>query len=541
MALSDLISRPIAAPLEGFDKAVGVGFELAQKQEQLKIANEELKLRQEQVQSEYLSKGMNALGALSKAKGPAKKMMMDLVTSYFTRGGIRVDPGAMTYIGSDEENIARVNKVAEALKEESPVLRKLKIQQIFESDPEQLPDLFKSIDIEEEAKIAVSKALSVEAAKKTFEASLEGQKAGIEKEAKAEEQFAKDMAEYGVDSEEALQVLNPKTAPQRVALLNAFKGSVGNRKKFAEENIKNLKDLSPEQQKRLSVIQDDLNQAAVDYWDPNKRAQAISKSVKADKEFKMIMSQQKSSAATAEKLMGMRISEARAKDAGTESRNIQKDVSKYFDEKATAINKSLSIISKPNATWNDIKSEIGSFARLGGTVGAQSDRDVRNALGTGFGPMAAEFATYFDTDAEPDPSTLKRLKANAKIALEALAKGKEAKIAGSIAALQEDPRLGTYFRPGGAQYNALSARYPQVFESINKKKAQDAVKSAVSNAAKSPVTVTRSQVVQKLKEKALKLDPSKVNYQPSAREIDAAFETYKAKYGPDGVIIMKDK
>jgi hypothetical protein len=543
MALSDLISRPLTAPLEGFDKAVGVGFELAQKQDQLRIANEELELKREEVKSNFLSKGINALSALAKAKGPAKKAISDAAYSYFVKGGLTLDPKQWA-VASSEEMLPLypiIDQEAQSLYPNNPKLQSAYIAQKMNVDPEKYYETateyrLKEVQLSEETQ----KALAVEAAKRTYESTLKGEERAAEKQTKAEEQFSKNIETYGA-SEELLQFLNEKTPAQRAALYNGYLSTVGKPKKFVEDNLENIKDPTPEQQKRLAAIQDDLMQASIEYADPQKRPQAISKAAKANKEFNMLLASQKSSASTAEKLFGARIAESRAKDALTESRNIQKDVSKYFDEKSTAISKSLAIISKPDATWNDIKSEIGSFARLGGTVGAQSDRDVRNALGTGFGPMVAEFSTYFDTDAEPDPSTLKRLKANAKIAIEALAKGKEEKIAGSIAALQEDPRLGTFFRPGGAQYNALSARYPQVFQSIDKKRAKSAIKSAVSSAAKSPVTVTRSEVVQKLKQKALRVDPSRVNYEPSAREIDAAFEAYKAKYGSDGVIIMKDK
>jgi len=171
MALGDVIGKPLVNPLEGLAGGVQAGFEIAQNQEKLRIANEELGIQKEKLQSEYLSKGINGLSALSKAKGPARKMMTQLIESYFTRGGITVNKDALTYIASDEENVAKTQQAVDLIKQEKdPAILTLKLQRIFGADAEELPDLFKVINIQAQASSELQKTIQVEATKAGFKA-----------------------------------------------------------------------------------------------------------------------------------------------------------------------------------------------------------------------------------------------------------------------------------------------------------------------------------------------------------------------------------
>lgn len=172
MALSDLISRPITAPLEGFDKAVGVGFELAQQQERIRIAQEQLDLRQEEIKSNYLSKGIEALSSVKSVTGPAKNALLDVAYSYFVKGGFKnLDPTKWKIVSSEDtiDTFVAIEKDAQEKYPNNPKLQNAYIAQKVQQDPEQWYKTASEYRIKEaQVSSEIQKQLSIEAAKEEF-------------------------------------------------------------------------------------------------------------------------------------------------------------------------------------------------------------------------------------------------------------------------------------------------------------------------------------------------------------------------------------
>jgi hypothetical protein len=103
MALSDLISKPVVAPLEGFDKSVQTGFELAQNQERLRIAQENVNLQQQQISDGFMTKAIGMLPAYLRATGKSKKMIGNAFASLWQRSGNAMNPEVMDLINSDDD------------------------------------------------------------------------------------------------------------------------------------------------------------------------------------------------------------------------------------------------------------------------------------------------------------------------------------------------------------------------------------------------------------------------------------------------------
>ena len=254
MALSDLISRPIAAPLEGFDKAVGVGFELAQQQDRLRIAQEELALRQDQVQSEYLSKGINALGGLSKAKGPARKMMASLIESYFTKGGLRINKDALTFISSDDTNIDLVAEVSKAMQEKNPAVQKAVLQKVLGADAEELPELLKTIDVMAQAEAR---------------ANMEGFKAGELRAREAEKVQAQSVqtAKENIAKAKNLPISVMRRAAtlpvqQQADYITTYESGIGGAANNILDNIKNIRGANPKKAAQIVTLTNQAPAAA---------------------------------------------------------------------------------------------------------------------------------------------------------------------------------------------------------------------------------------------------------------------------------------
>lgn len=95
MAFSDLISKPITAPLEGLDKSIATGVELANSQYRTQIAMEQNQLEREKLQASYLDKANAMLPSLLKSRGKARSILMNQYINYSARGGSPVNADSM--------------------------------------------------------------------------------------------------------------------------------------------------------------------------------------------------------------------------------------------------------------------------------------------------------------------------------------------------------------------------------------------------------------------------------------------------------------
>lgn len=172
MALVDqLMGKPMeaVAPLTGapetYQKAVQTSYDIAQNQERLRIADEQLKLQQDQNKMEYLAKGINAFNALAKAKGPARRTIGDVTIKYFRAAGIEPDPETTKWIFSDEATTQTAYEVIKNAQKQGKTSLEMMalIQEGFSQDPEMAKPYFDAIVSGQKATQEMTKAINVEA------------------------------------------------------------------------------------------------------------------------------------------------------------------------------------------------------------------------------------------------------------------------------------------------------------------------------------------------------------------------------------------
>ena len=117
MAFSDLITKDVATPLAGFDKAVATGFELAQNQEKISLAQQQNQLAREQLNASFIDKATGLLPHLTKATGKAKGILVRSYSDLMAKAGMPVNEELQALLSSDEnvaanfsQNILMLNK-----------------------------------------------------------------------------------------------------------------------------------------------------------------------------------------------------------------------------------------------------------------------------------------------------------------------------------------------------------------------------------------------------------------------------------------------
>ena len=103
MAFSDLISRPLTAPLEGLDKSIATGVELANNQYRTQLAMEQNQMEREKIQQTYLDKANNLLPNLLKTTGKARSLLTSSYMNLMAKGGMPVNQDTMDLIGADDQ------------------------------------------------------------------------------------------------------------------------------------------------------------------------------------------------------------------------------------------------------------------------------------------------------------------------------------------------------------------------------------------------------------------------------------------------------
>lgn len=120
MAFSDLISKDVAAPLAGFDKAVATGFELAQNQQKLGMAQQQIQLQQEQISQGYLEKATSLFPHFMRASGGTRKALGNAITQMMGKAGLGVDQDTLMLMNSDEQLNAQASQYLSQLQKEFP-------------------------------------------------------------------------------------------------------------------------------------------------------------------------------------------------------------------------------------------------------------------------------------------------------------------------------------------------------------------------------------------------------------------------------------
>lgn len=287
MALSDLITRPIATPLEGFDKAVESGFKIAQQQQELSMAQERLKLQQDQIKQEYLTKGISTLSTLSKVKNQKqRKILSDMLMQYMSKGGIPFRQDTVNALLSDEETSMGWSDALKAGEKEyptDPVLAWARAAELANMDPELAIDQTQKL---RQAQLAAGSKETLE----SFKAQAEKSKL-----------YRTQLGELSKKRRPAPITARAAQLPleQQVGYLQAYDISVGNRvEQLRAESLKGI----PEGQKKPEKLRNffkNLRDAEMLYsTDPQKSEDALNK---AEETFGELKAAYKPTAAKVEK------------------------------------------------------------------------------------------------------------------------------------------------------------------------------------------------------------------------------------------------
>jgi hypothetical protein len=189
MALVDqLMGKPMeaVAPLTGapetYQKAVQTSYDIAQNQEKLRLANEELNLKQKEVEMEFMSKGIASLSALSKAKGKTRSFMASLVGSYFEKAGLSYNKSTLDSIVGDQEAVQTVEDIIKQSKKEglNDMQITARLSDAFADDPERAKPTLELI----KAKSQAASQFQMKASLAQYEAGAKAIQAKIDQEAK---------------------------------------------------------------------------------------------------------------------------------------------------------------------------------------------------------------------------------------------------------------------------------------------------------------------------------------------------------------------
>ena len=246
MALSDLITRPITAPLTGFNEAVQSGAVLAEGQEKLRLANEQLGLEKQKIEGEYLSKGISALTALSKTRGVNRKIIGNTMVDYFKRGGMQLDDNTTQLLLNDDQMATDLVDVTKKAQETYPgniTLQTAHIEQALSSDPERAKEVIASLKQEQIIQGQNAKAIAAEAAKMGLEISKQQFKSSEESK-KETRKYIDTFAKEGKLPSNWSQSFPAGTSDEVVAAkLRGYQLTIDNAANEIEKKVTDLKDV----------------------------------------------------------------------------------------------------------------------------------------------------------------------------------------------------------------------------------------------------------------------------------------------------------
>lgn len=358
MALVDqLMGKPMeaVAPLTGapetYQKAVQTSYDIAQNQEKLRIADEQLKLQQEQNKMEYLSKGLTAFNALAKAKGPVRKTIGDVVVQYFTAAGMPPKPETTKWIFSDEETLKsayEIIKNAEA-QGKSPLQQIALIQDGFSADPEQAKPYFESVIANQRLEGQLRNQLAVESTKEMFKSGVEVQKMQMEWE-KENRQAVQKVLE-NADIPPAF-ILKHQRNPMFPQLLQGYANQIGTEARQLRTRVSGLEGVSP---KGVSAIEETLKAAEQAYLagEVERAAELKNRALVEER----LLQANKEDPQKADKLLGA------IKQAGD---IFDKSIGQESKDRIGYLNQIISMANDPNARKNPFSGQLAlnGFAKV---------------------------------------------------------------------------------------------------------------------------------------------------------------------------------
>ena len=107
-------SQRIENPIESSMDGISAGFKLAEQQYNNQIKQQEIELKKQEAQANFLSKGISSLSALSKVKNAAQRKLLTGVTlNYLRQGGLEDPNGNIQAFLSDPEAVKTVAESVE--------------------------------------------------------------------------------------------------------------------------------------------------------------------------------------------------------------------------------------------------------------------------------------------------------------------------------------------------------------------------------------------------------------------------------------------
>lgn len=163
---SQPIEDPLSSLVSGLSGGAKLGFDLARAKAEGELRRKEIELKDAEIQSQYLSKGLSALTSLSKIKNSRqRKLMSDVTISYFSNAGILGDESKVDNLRALLNEPATTETIVNALKAKgfdgTPVIAQAEILALTGMDFEQQMEKIAEFN----AKLAEAKTRGAEQAR----------------------------------------------------------------------------------------------------------------------------------------------------------------------------------------------------------------------------------------------------------------------------------------------------------------------------------------------------------------------------------------
>lgn len=445
MALGDVIGRPLVNPIEGLASGVQAGFEIAQNQERLRLANEELLLKKQQIDNDFIEKGMTAIANIAKAKGGGKKFYAKLAIKYMRHGGLEIDEESLLQDPEMPDNFAKyasyLDRMFPGTSVENINQKKAAWQQFYSNDPERVKPFVESADAELKSLLAqqafgaqTSEIAKREAVKKVVSSEYPG--------------WMKQQ-----------MIANPTEALPLVSQFDpVFEGL-----KQTRENMKRA-DLVPPQKRAdltrrinqgLAAIQspDTFNQGVMMLQGVNEEASGM---VAESAQAKQAQMTQRSQIAQSgiERRFRMNIEEQRGKEADKKVDQLTTSVGKVYSESSAVLKNLESIYGTQDAprkpSINEVKTTIASFARtIQAERGALSNADVSRVLANTLNFDVKRVQAYLFGDASAPEGMVDNLRKNLSTFKKNLVTAQIKKVTDEMRMEKKNPRIGKFFKSDG--------------------------------------------------------------------------------------------
>jgi hypothetical protein len=482
MKFEELLYQPVRTPLEGFDKAVATGFEIAQNQERLLQNQEQINLKKQEIKDEFLTKGMNLMSILPKLKSSKQKNFYNgMMRTYFEKAGFdpqKID-SLFNQMDADEDlsvsfadYVSTLNKIypntVEGIQQ-----KKIKISEFTDADEEQRKTVIDDYTAQSKQLLAeqTMKAMTQETAKRKV-------------------------------SEEATKAAAPMHVIDRVnqgdfGYANDWR-TASDKIINARTSLKDAKFISPEQRSQLET---QMNMAQAMIRSPETfqngimmadavsvaSGEAISKSTQVEE-----VGKGKRAAAIQAGTQGRfeaRQYEKRLEDTGKYVKDLVDNTFKSYEKSAPAVKNLEDALNDPKADGGRIK-QLGSiFARsILDERGAMSDQDINRVFNRTLGSDIKGVARYFFGTTALPKGLINQMKANIAGFKNAAFEFQKTKLVRGLQRAQLDERLKEQFGFGKSGYNQLINEVNNIIRTNNlgmgKKQTRAGVESVVRSKLK---------------------------------------------------------